>query len=182
VFNGRMHLVAWWHQSVEHYSGINVEGRRFSADCIVAPGSKLTLSNSLRVRELSVQLLIFETNRMQHELAQLPQGALGSFSFYDATPAYDDIPTIGEFVSGWFVLNAQSLDDAWNQVLRAGYSECTIEVRISPVQPAPPESWVWNVTTNPHLVIDTVSIAFKRPSAQAQPREEEKRRGFWRPG
>ena len=86
------------------------------------------------------------------------------------------------FVAGWFVLNAQSLDDAWNQVLRAGYSGCTIELGVGPVQLAQRETWVWDVRTNPHLVVDTVSIAFKRTVPQAPvPEKEKRRRTFWRP-
>jgi hypothetical protein len=171
----------WWVQSVEHYTGINVEGRRFCAHCAVAQGSNLTLSNKLRLEGLPIEVLIFETSRMQHKLAELPAGALGSFSFRDATPPHEDIPAIGAFVGGWFVLNAQSLDDAWNQVLRAGYSECTIELWISPVQLEPAGSWVWDVRKNPHLVIDTVSIVFARPTPQMPARDEGKR-SFWRSG
>jgi hypothetical protein len=172
-----------WEQSVEHYTGINVEGRRFCARCAVAQGSELRLSNEILLERLSVEILIFETSRMQHELAELPQAALGSLTFYPSRPAHDGIPAIEAFMAGWFVLNEQSLEDAWNQVLfGAGYSKCTISLRIGPVDLAPPESWLWDVTRNPNLTIDSVSIGFARPAPQMPTREKEKHRGFWRPG
>jgi hypothetical protein len=151
-----------WHQSVEHYTGINIEGRRFGANCTVGPGSNLRLSNEMRLDELPVEILIFETTRMQDELAKLPQGALGSFSFYDATPA-DDYPSMDAFLSGWFVLNGQSLQDAWDQVQQGGYGECTISLHIGPIENAGGE-WLWDVAKSPRLVIDTVSVSFRRPA------------------
>ena len=60
-------------QSVEHHTGMNVEGRRFSANCTVGRGSDLRLSNKLPLKELPVDVLIFETTRMPAELATLPQ-------------------------------------------------------------------------------------------------------------
>jgi hypothetical protein len=162
-----------WHQSVEHYTGINIEGRRFGANCnTVGPGSNLRLSNDMRLEELPVEILIFETTRMQDELAKLPQGALGSFSFYDATPA-DDYPSMDAFLSGWFVLNVQSLQDAWDQVRQGGYGECTISLHIGPIENAGGE-WLWDVTKNPRLVIDTVSVSFRRPARRLGELEERK--------
>ena len=60
-----------WQQSVEHHTGMNVEGRRFSANCTVGRGSDLRLSNKLPLKELPVAELIFETTRMPAELATL---------------------------------------------------------------------------------------------------------------
>jgi hypothetical protein len=161
-----------WHQSVGHYTGINIEGRRFRANCTVGPGSDLRLSNKMRLEELPVEILIFETTRMQDALAKLPQGALGSFSFYDATPE-DDYPSMDAFLSGWFVLNVQSLQDAWDQVRQGGYSECTISLHIGPIESAGGE-WLWDVAKSPHLVIDTVSISFRRPARRLGELEERK--------
>jgi hypothetical protein len=169
-----------WRQSVEHYASINVEGRRFSARCTVSQGSDLTLNNKLQLETLPVEIFFFETTRMQSQLAELPQGALGRFSFFSATSAHEDIPAMGAFLSGWFVLNAQSLEDTWNQVLEAGYTECTITLGIGPVESLPLEGWLWNVTENPHLVIDTVSVAFERPAPRRASRDEQKRSSFWR--
>ena len=119
-----------WHQSVEHYTSINVEGRRFLAKCAVERGSDLRLSNEMRLEELPVEILIFETSQMQDELGKLPEGVLGVFSFFDASPEMD------AFLSGWFVLNVQSLEDAWNQVGQGGYSECRIGLSVGPVESA----------------------------------------------
>jgi hypothetical protein len=146
-----------WHQSVEHYTGIKVEGRRFHANCTVERGSDLRLSNKMRLEELAVSLLIFETTRMQDRRAKLPKGVIGEFSFHDASPEMD------AFLSGWFVLNIQSLEDAWNQVRQGGYSECTIGLEVGPIE-SPAGGWLWDVAKNPHLVIDAVTVSFERPA------------------
>jgi hypothetical protein len=167
-----------WRQSVEHYTGINVEGRRFSAKCAVGPGSDLKLSNKMLVEEMPVEIQIFETKRMQSQLGKLPQGALGSFSFFDATPAHDDLSSMDAFLSGWFVLNAQSLDDAWHQVRQGGYRECSITLQVGPIE-SPAIGWLWDVAKSPHLVIDTVSVTFVRPVPRLDP-PEQKSPSFWR--
>ena len=162
-----------WHQSVAH---IKVEGRRFRANCTVERGSDLRLSNKMRLEELPVSLLIFETSRMQDELAKLPQGVLGSFRFYDASPEMD------AFLSAWFVLNVQSLEDAWNQVLQGGYSECRIRLSVGPVESAPgPDDWLWDVAKSPYLVIDTVEVSFERPApTPTLAKPEPKKSSWWR--
>jgi hypothetical protein len=160
-----------WHQSVEHYTSINVEGRRFLAKCAVERGSDLRLSNEMRLEELPVEILIFETLQMQDELGKLPEGVLGEFSFFDASPEMD------AFLSGWFVLNVQSLEDAWNQVGQGGYSECRIGLKVGPVE-RPARGWLWDVAKSPHLVIDTVTVSFERPAPTLGPNEEKK--SFWR--
>ena len=53
-----------WQQSVEHYPSINVEGRRFSANCMIEPGSELRMGNNKRLEDLPVDIQIFETSRM----------------------------------------------------------------------------------------------------------------------
>jgi hypothetical protein len=136
--------------------GINEEGRRLSAECAIAQDAHLILSNKMRLEALlPLQILIYDNTAriIQDGLAELPPSALGSFSFHDATPAYEDLPAMGAFVAGWFALNAQSLDDVWNQVLEAGYTECGITIRIGPVELGGPVDWLWNVTTDRHLAI-----------------------------
>lgn len=123
----------------------------------------------MRLEELAVHMNIFEANRVQTQLAKLPQGALGSFSFHEATPRHIDLPAMEAHLSGWFVLNAQSFDDAWNQVQQGGYSECTINLDIGPIEtPKPIESdeWLWDVANSPRLIIETVSVAFIRLALQ----------------
>jgi hypothetical protein len=158
---------------VEHYPSINVEGRRFSANCTVGPGLGPQAQQQDAARELPVEIQIFETARMQSQLAKLPQGALGSFTFRDATP-----PAIDAFLSGWFVLHAQSFEDAWNQVRQGGYSECTIMLNIGPIESA--VGWLWDVGQSPHLVIDTIAISFTRPPPTLGETTEKKRSSFWR--
>jgi hypothetical protein len=160
-----------WHQSVEHCTGIKVEGRRFGARCTVEQTkwvTKLRLSNKMmRLEELPVEIDIFETTGMQDELAKLPQGVLGEFSFID------------NFLSGWFVLNVQSLEDAWNQVWQGGYSECKIRLRVGPVESPPEDEWLWDVAKSPHLVIDAVTVSFERP-APTLGKPEQKKSFWWR--
>ena len=160
-----------WHQSVEHYTGIKVEGRRFGARCTVERGFDVRLSNKMRLEELPVEILIFETTRMQDELAKLPEGALGEFSFFDASPEMD------AFLSGWFVLNVQSLEDAWNQVWQGGYSECMIALNIGPVEHPQEDEWLWDVAKSPYLVIDAVTVSFERPAPTLGKPEQKK--SFW---
>jgi hypothetical protein len=157
-----------WHQSVEHNTYINVEGRRLSANCTVERGGRdadLRLSNNMRVEELPVHIQIFETKRMQDQLAKWAQGGLGSFSFHDATRSID----------GWFVLNVQSLEDAWNQIRQGGYNECSITLSVGPVESP---AWLWDVAKSPHLVIDGVSVSFERPAPVLGKSKEKK--SFWR--
>jgi hypothetical protein len=152
-----------WHQDVAYYTRINVEGRRLQANCtVMRPGPNLKLSNEMRLEELAVEISIFETTRMHDELAKLPQGALGSLHFLDADPLMD------ASLWGWFVLNDQSFQDAWDQVRQGGYTECTISLNIGPIETAGILLWQWDVAKNPHLVIDTVSVSFRRPGAEAR--------------
>jgi hypothetical protein len=169
-----------WVQSLEHYTGINVEGRRFGANCNVQRGSGLRLSNRMRLVDLSVHILIFETTRMQDELTKLPKEALGSLHFQDARPA-DDIPAMDPFLHGWFVLNARSFEDAWDQVRECGYTECTIMLDVGPVDFRMPE-WLWDVAKTPHLVISNVTVSFQRPApTPGELKEPEKKNSsFWR--
>jgi hypothetical protein len=119
---------------------------------------------------------IFETNRMQTHLAKLPQGALGSFRFHEAEPADGDLPAMRASLSGWFVLNARSLEDAWNQVQQGGYSECTISLHIGSIES---REWLWDVANSPQLVIDAIEVSFIRLALQLDP-PTEKKRLFWR--
>jgi hypothetical protein len=153
--------VVEWHQSVEHYTRINVEGRRLAAHCRIDDAGDLELSNKQNLEELGIEVLIFDTPRMQKELSEL-NGGLGSFRYYANEPAKDDIPAIDAFVSCWFCLNSQSYDDAWQQVLNGGYTECGIRIEVGPVE-FPSIGWLWNVEQQPFLIIGTVSVQFKRP-------------------
>jgi hypothetical protein len=148
---------------VEHFTDINAEGRRFVTNCAVEPGSDLELSNRMRLNELPIQISIFETARMQDELAKLPQRMIGSFRFFDAMPPRDDGPAVDAFLSGWFVLNPRSLEDAWNQVREGGYGECKISISIGPVE-NPSMGRLWDVARRPQLYIDTVQLSFTRPA------------------
>jgi hypothetical protein len=168
-----------WQQSVEHYPSINMEGRRFSANFTIERGSELRLSNKMRLTDLAVQIQIFEVTRMQGQMAKLPPGSIGSFSFYDAMPPHDDIPGMDPFLSAWFVLNAQSLDDVWNQVQQGGYSECSLMVEIGPVESDVGPGWMWDVSKSPHLVIDAVTLSFKRSVPTLGESEEKKGSSFW---
>jgi hypothetical protein len=162
MFSCNLYLVPTdWCQNVEHYSSINVEGRRFIANCKIEPGSELELSNMVRLASLPAQLQIFEATRMRDRLAKLPSGALGELSFHEAEPVRADFPASEACLAGWFVLNPQSLQDVWDQVRQGGYSDCNISVDIGPVE-SPKVGWLWDVRKTPRLVIDTVSITFKR--------------------
>jgi hypothetical protein len=154
-------------------------GRRFSANCVVLRGSDLRLSNDMRLEELPVEITIFETARMKDQLAKLPQGALGSFHFHEAIRPHADIPGLDPFLSGWFVLNANSLEDAWNQVQHGGYTECTLTVEVGPIE-SPGIGWLWDVAKSPHLVIETVSVDFTRPAPKLDQPVEKKRSSLWR--
>jgi hypothetical protein len=116
---------------------------------------------------------------MQDELAKLPEGSIGSFSFRDASPPDGEFRGNDPHLSGWFVLNAQSFEDAWVQVLHGGYSECSLELWIGPVDDTGP-GLLWDVKKNPHLTIETVTLSFSRPApAPAEPKQEAKK-SFWR--
>ena len=164
---------------MEHSNGINVKGRRFSANCMVGPGSNLTLSNKMQLGELPVEIGIFETIQMRAQFPNLPQGALGTFSFRDANPANAAFPATDAFLSGWFGLDARSFEDAWNQVRQGEYSECAIMLDIGPVE-SPAVGWLWDVAKNPHLFVDTVRVSFKRPVPTLGEPEDRKRKSFWR--
>jgi hypothetical protein len=168
-----------WQQSVEHYPSINVEGRRFSARCTIEPGSELRMSNKKRLEDLPVEIQIFEAGRMQKQLAKLPPGSLGLFSFHDDTPPRADIPGMDAFLSGWFSLNAQSLEDAWQQVRRGGYESCRLMLHIGPVE-NPTMGWLWDVKKTPHLFIDTFTLSFHRLEPKTAGPVEKKAKSFWR--
>jgi hypothetical protein len=168
--------VAEWDQSVEHYTSINVEGRRLVARCRIEDAGDLELSNEQRPEDLSVEVMIFDTPRMQKQLSEL-NGGLGSFSYYPAEPAHADIPASDAFLSCWFCLNPQSYEDAWQQVRNGGYSECFIRVEVGPVE-SPHMGWLWKVEQKLHLVISTVSVHFKRPVPKRV--EVDEPTSFWR--
>jgi hypothetical protein len=153
---------AAWSQSVEHFANIKVEGRRFIVDCVVERSFDLRLSNRMKIRDLPVQIQIFETTRMQDQLAKLPEGSIGSFSFSDAIPSDIDFDGMDPHLLGWFVLNAQSFEDAWVQVLRGGYNACSLTLWIGPTDDTGP-GFLWDVEKNPHLNIDTLQLSFSRP-------------------
>ena len=167
-----------WSQSVEHYPNIKVEGRRLIVDCVVERSFDLRLSNGMKARDLPVHILIFETTRMQDELAKLPEGSIGSFSFDDASPPNGEFHGINPLLSGWFVLNAQSFEDAWVQVLHGGYSKCSLRLWIGPVD-YPHPGKLWDLKKNPHLTIDAFELSFSRPApAPAEP-DQEAEKSFW---
>ena len=68
-------------------------------------------------------------------------------------------------LSGWFVLNVQSFEDAWVQVLHGGYSECSLELWIGPVD----DTGLWDGKKNPHLTINTLTFSFSRPAPALRP-------------
>lgn len=144
----------WW-QGVSHYPTINVEGRDLRAYGRIEQGSKLALSDGTILEELSVELPLFETARMQDRLAKLPQGAIGTFEYYrDSTDQ--------TIISGWLCLNAQSHSDVWHQVLLGGYTDCRVTVEVGPVETKEDGVWHWDVENSAQLSITTVSIEFKR--------------------
>jgi hypothetical protein len=140
----------WW-QGVSHYPTINVEGRDLRAYGHVEQGSELALSDGTTLEQLSVELPLFETARMQESLAKLTQGAIGTFRYLP-----DDA-----VISGWLCLNAQSHSDVWHQVLLGGYTDCRMTLEVGPVENKD-GGWHWDVENNAQLSITTVSIEFKR--------------------
>lgn len=146
--------VSRWRQGVSHYPTISVEGRDLKAYGHIEQGSELALSDGAILEQLPVELSLFEMSRMQDRLAKLPKGAIGEFGYY-ADPPGD------AFISGWLGLNAQSHSDVWHQVLLGGYTDCWITLEVEPVE-SKEGIWHWDLKTNPHLSITTVSIEFKR--------------------
>jgi hypothetical protein len=67
----------------------------------------LTLSDGTPLKDLSVDLSIFETSRRQDDLAKLANGAIGTFNYSPYQPAQDDIPGLNTSIYGWLCLNAQ---------------------------------------------------------------------------
>jgi hypothetical protein len=167
----------YWSQTLQHYGRIGVEGRRLFANCAVESGSDLDLSNGMKLDALPTYLSIYEPAQMQDELAKMPEGALGLFSFREGHEAEDDQPAQDPFLSGWLVLNAQSLQDTWDQVLHGDYTDCTIQIAISPVESSG-GNWRWDVKRTPHLEIDTVEVSFTRKAAR--PEVQAEARSFWK--
>lgn len=167
-----------WTQELQHYSRIGVEGRRLFANCTVEGGSDLRLNNGLKLEALRAHLSIFETAQMQEQLAKMPEGALGAFSFRKGSEADIDSPAIDPFLGGWIVLNAQSLQDTWDQVLHGGYTDCEIQINVGPLE-ASGGGWRWDVKGTPALDIDSVSVSFSR-EARPEIRAEAPARSFWK--
>jgi hypothetical protein len=162
-----------WAQGVEHHTSIGVEGRRFSVECTVDAGSALRLSNKMRLEELRAHIQIFETGRMGDELAKLGQPALGSFHFVNEKPKEP-------LLLGWFVLNVRSFEDVWVEVGRGGYSESMMMIKVGPLEQTSKGDWLWDVATSPHLIIDAVSVSFRRvPPHEPEPAKRS-RSFFWR--
>jgi hypothetical protein len=147
--------VSHWWQGVSHYPTINVEGRDLRAYGRIEQGSKLVLSDGTILEQLSVELPLFETARMQDRLAKLSQGAIGTFEYYRDSPDQ-------AIISGWLCLNAQSHSDVWHQVLLGGYTDCRVTVEVGPVETKEDGVWHWDVENSAQLSITTVSIEFKR--------------------
>jgi hypothetical protein len=155
----KLAVLRWW-QGVSHYPTIDVEGRDLRAYGHIEQRSKLALSDGGILEQLSVELPVFETTRMQDRLAKLPQGAIGTFGYYR------DAPGEGAIISGWLCLNAQSHSDVWHQVLLGGYTDCRITVEVGPVESKDDGVW-WDVENSAQLSITTVSIEFKRELPKA---------------
>jgi hypothetical protein len=143
-----------WSQRVQRL--LDSEGRRLSATCEVA-SSDLELSEGLRMGKLSAEVQILE--RTQIDLSIFPERTIGWLSF---RPAQESEHVA--FLTGEFFLNAQSLEEVWQQVRQGGYSACLIRVyfgldrviRIDGI------NWLWDVTKHPHLLIQEVSVLFNR--------------------
>jgi len=143
-----------WTQRVQHL--LHFEGRQLSANCEVA-SADLELSQGVRVGKLSAEVQIFE--KTQKDLSTFPKYTLGWLSFH---PAQDSEHVA--FLSGEFGLNAQSLEEVWQQVRQGGYSACLIRVHfdLERVIRVDGMNWLWDVTKHPHLLIQEVSVLFSR--------------------
>jgi hypothetical protein len=98
----------------------------------------------------------------------LPERMLGSLSFY---PAHDSRPAA--FLSGELVLNSESLEEVWQKVRHGGCHTCTITVHfgLDRLVRVDGMNWLWDVTKNPHLLIEQLSVLFERGLASAGPRD-----------
>ena len=117
---------------------------------------------------------------MEKELSELKDGAIGEFVYSPYTEAYSDIPAIEAFIHGWLCLNAQLHHDVWHQVLIGGYSACTIQLSVGPVEMQSEHGWRWDVAKNHILSITAASISFHRVLPKAVEATPEKRSSFWR--
>jgi len=160
-------LVTHWRQSASHYPSVKVEGRGLEARGRIAE-CRLTLSDGTPLEKLRFNLLLVETSRMQDELSKLDDGVIGRFSYSPYMPAQADIPAIEPFVHGWLCLNAQLHHDVWLQVLMGGYRNCTIQLKVEPVEHQGP-GWLWDVANSPSLSITSASVDFERSASKLAP-------------
>jgi hypothetical protein len=159
-----------WSQRVQHL--LNFEGRRLSADCEVV-SSDLELGDGPKVKTLLAEFQILDKTTqkdlsMFKDLGKLPEWMIGSLSFY---PADDYRPAAS--LSGELVLDSESLEEVWQQVRHGGYRSCTITVHVGLDRLVRVDgmNWRWDVTKNPHLLIEQVSVLFERELASAGPRD-----------
>jgi hypothetical protein len=142
-----------WSQRVQHL--LDFEGRRLSASCEVV-SSDLELSGGLSVEKLPAKLQIFE--KTQKDLSIFPKYTLGWLSYY---PAQDS--EHAPFLSGEFALNAQSLEEVWQQVRQGGYTTCVIQIHfgLDRLVRVDGTNWLRDVTKYPHLLIQEATVLFE---------------------
>jgi hypothetical protein len=87
---------------------------------------------------------------------------VGRFSFLDDIKPRDpwDEPFYA-CVTGWFYLNPDSYADLLEEVRDGGYSDCRIEIKVTPVGHRPIDR-VWDVTSHSTLFILEASVQFTR--------------------
>ena len=120
----------------------------------------MELSNGLKLDGLSAKLqLLDKTLDETHEnlSALFPEHTIGSLTFYPGPAS----------LSGELWLNAQSLEEVWQQVRQGGYSSCMITVHfgLDRLTRADGMHWLWDVTNVPHLLIEQVTVLFERQSS-----------------
>jgi hypothetical protein len=148
-----------WSQRLQQGGSPDFEGRRLSADCEVV-SSDLEFSNGPKVKGLLAKFKILDKTQMDLDLSMFKDlGKLPEWMFYPENEF-----RAAALLSGEFALNSELLEEVWQQVRHGGYQTCTITVNFGQdrLERVDGMNWLWDVTKNPHLLIELVSVVFER--------------------
>jgi len=140
-------------------------GRHLRATCKPQNDHELMLSNKDDLSNHDIQLAFLDGAPTAANGEPLEKGIGGLFY------------TSNAFVHGWYFLSEEAYSCLWDQVTDGRYSDCIIDLGVSPVENHGAEVF-WNVSRP--LVIESVQIHFtRRPIAPTDTDEHSKRKGLF---
>ncbi len=139
-------------------------GRKLSVIC---KPDEFLVSNGTNLTEHSINLAFMEGEPTAADGTPLQRG-LGQL-FYNTHS--DEV-----FVHGWYFSPRDIYSDIWDQVLTDGYTDCTINLHVGPID-YDGEDPVWKLSQP--LFIDDAEIYFTRGSCAPNDQPQPKRQGLF---